>query len=72
MPDKKNDEANLPKSDTGNSINPTPGNLQTENSEGQLHDSKAEKYLRESGKIEDLPDEDDQKEMDKVIRKEND
>ena len=35
----------------------------------QLLNEKAEKYLRESGNIEDLPDEEDQQELDEATKK---
>jgi hypothetical protein len=35
----------------------------------QLLNEKAEKYLREPGNIEDLPDEEDQQELDQATKK---
>ena len=43
---------------TGNASNPSAGSEQ-EPAGSQLLDQKAETYLRESGNIEDLPDEND-------------
>jgi hypothetical protein len=36
----------------------------------QLLNEKAEKYLRESGNIEDMPDAEDQDQADKIIERE--
>ena len=47
---------------TGNASNPLPTDLQTNNT-NQLLDKKAEKYLRESGNVEDMPDAEDEQEM---------
>ena len=44
---------------------------QPENSTGILGE-KAEKYIRESGEIEDLPDEEDKEEADSVIQDDDD
>lgn len=51
---------------TGNASNPSP---QSETAAGpdQLLDKKAEKYLREAGNIEDMPDAEEQQEADEVI-----
>lgn len=56
--------------ETGNASNPAPtsdANPPTE----QLLSEKAEKYLREVASIEDLPDPQDQAEMDQTIANEN-
>ncbi len=55
---------------TGNASNPSPTEPETSNS-NQLLDKNAEKYLREVASIEDLPDAQDQKEMDETLKKEN-
>ena len=55
---------------TGNASNPSPTNVQQENS-SQLLDEKAEKYLREVASIEDVPDAQDQQDMDDTLKKEN-
>lgn len=52
--------------DTGNASNPTSTEFQNENA-NQLLDKKAEKYLREAGNIEDMPDDEDQQEMDQTL-----
>ncbi|MDQ6610759.1 MAG: hypothetical protein M3Y85_13150 [Bacteroidota bacterium] len=57
--------------DTGNASNPSPHNHVNESSDAnQLLGKGAEKYLRESGNIEDLPDAQDEENMDEVIEKE--
>ena len=45
--------------ETGNASNPIATNFQPDGST-QLLDKNAEKYLRESGNIEDMPDDEDQ------------
>jgi hypothetical protein len=63
--------SNLP-AGTGNASNPSPQNEETETgSNDQLLSNKAEKYLREAGNIEDMPDAEDEQEMDKVSEKVN-
>jgi hypothetical protein len=55
----------LPPAKTGNASNPS---ADTTGSTGnQLIDEKGEKYLREAANIEDLPDENDQQDMDRSI-----
>ena len=46
----------LPVADTGNASNPTPHEGETEPVGNQVLGKKAEKYLRESANIEDVPD----------------
>ena len=61
----------FPAGDTGNASNPSspnPGH-ETENN-SQLLDGKAEKYLREVASIEDVPDDQDQQEMDEIYKEE--
>lgn len=69
MPDQ-NKNSSLPQAETGNAVNPPPENPAAANQSSQLLSKKAEKYIRESGKIEDLPDTQEQKEIDEVIKKE--
>lgn len=70
-PDKTK-ETKLPAADTGNVSNPSPHDERTTPAgTGKLLNEKAEKYLRESGNIEDMPDEQDWQEADKTIREEN-
>lgn len=54
----KDGQNELPKAGTGNASNPSPLNDETQAGAGpeQLIDKKGEKYLRESGNIEDYPD----------------
>ena len=62
-------EEKLPAAPSGNASNPSPddepGIPQGAN---QLLGERAEKYLRESASIEDVPDEQDWQEADKVLR----
>ena len=51
---------------TGNASNPSPETNFAPN-ENQLLGKEAERYLREAGNIEDLPDAADEKEMDNTI-----
>lgn len=69
-PSATHEEAKFPVADTGNASNPAPHNEAPEPPENQLLDKQAEKYLREAGNIEDLPDAQDQQEMDDTIEDE--
>ena len=53
---------------TGNASNPSPEPMDDQGK--QLLNKKAEKYLREGGNIEDLPDPQEQQEAEELIRKE--
>jgi hypothetical protein len=56
---------------TGNASNPAPDDDSLYPSPGnQLLNERAEKYLREVASIEDMPDALDQKEMDEILKKE--
>jgi hypothetical protein len=56
----------------GNASNPSPFNSESDQARNnQLLDEKAEKYIRESGNIEDLPDPQEQQDAEKMIEKEN-
>lgn len=56
----------------GNASNPSPHSREPDqNSKNQLLDEKAEKYIREAGNIEDLPDPQEQKEADEFIKKQS-
>lgn len=66
---KANSE-NFSEASTGNASNPSPQNDEFGPPDDQLLDDKAEKYLREVASIEDVPDAQDQQEMDNVIKKE--
>jgi hypothetical protein len=62
------DDEKLPSFNTGNASNPAPDDDSLSPSPGnQLLDEKAEKYLREVASIEDVPDAQDQHEMDKTL-----
>jgi hypothetical protein len=60
----------LPAAETGNASNPSPHSMPQQKG-GQLLDNKAEKYLREVANIEDLPDAQDQQDMDETLSQEN-
>jgi hypothetical protein len=63
-------DGKLPAAGTGNASNPSPDNAQQKEG-GQLLDKKAEKYLREAANIEDLPDAQDQQDMDEELNEES-
>ena len=67
---KQSEAGNKPWAATGNASNPTSNGMEPDNS-NQLLDQKAEKYLREVASIEDVPDAEDQKDMDETLEKEN-
>lgn len=75
-PEPQKNDTNKPNSEnfsefaTGNASNPSPQNNELETPGNQLLDDKAEKYLREVASIEDVPDAQDQQEMDNIIKKE--
>lgn len=72
-PDNPKDKAitnsEAPTTNTGNASNTGPEE-KDQKPDNQLLHKKAEKYLRESGNIEDLPDAADQAEADEIIKKE--
>ena len=69
---ENNRDKNSPRVDLGNASNPSPHNRQMEpTTNNQLLGETAEKYLRESGNIEDEPDAQDQHDADEIIRKQN-
>ena len=58
-----------PAANIGNASNPGPGDESLQDSPGnQLLDEKAEKYLREVASIEDVPDAQDQQEMEESLQ----
>lgn len=58
----------LPAADTGNASNPTPHDKRMEpQTDEQLLNKKAEKYLRESANIEDEPDPQDELNAEETI-----
>ena len=59
----------LPAANTGNASNPSPHEEKMEPAGNQLLNEKAETYLRESGNIEDMPDAQDQQEMDEAFQR---
>lgn len=69
---KQGPQGNPAPAETGNASNPTPGVANGDS----LHDNRllsgeAEKYLREVASIEDVPDPQDQQEMDDTLREES-
>jgi hypothetical protein len=68
--DKSSQANKLPLAETGNASNPSPDNEES-NGESQLLNKKAEKYLREVANIEDLPDAQDEQNMDETLEEEN-
>lgn len=66
----KADAENFSEASTGNASNPSPKNNELGPPGNKLLDDKAEKYLREVASIEDVPDAQDQQEMNDVIKKE--
>ena len=64
------EDAKFPPADTGNASNPSPHNEMEPAGNNQLLDEKAEKYLRESASIEDMPDAQDQQAMDETLQQE--
>jgi hypothetical protein len=65
-------ENKLPAAPTGNASNPSGGDdAIVPEGENQLLGAKAEGYLREVASIEDMPDDNDWQEADKVLRNES-
>ncbi|HEX6334394.1 MAG TPA: hypothetical protein VFZ78_09215 [Flavisolibacter sp.] len=60
-------ESRMPAAPTGNASNPSPAELPQEQDNQVLH-KNAEKYLRETGNIEDIPDARDQQQADNESR----
>ena len=57
--------------ETGNASNPTPQQTGfVPGNQNQVINKQGEKYLREAGNIEDMPDAQDQQEMDETLKKE--
>lgn len=66
-------ESGGPDPRTGNASNPSPQEGNFASPEGsQLLNEKAEKYLREVASIEDVPDAQDQQDMDETLKGEAD
>jgi hypothetical protein len=65
-------KSNFPAAGTGNASNPSPHSEKIDPANSrQLLNEDAEKYLRESGNIEDLPDAQDEQEMDETMNRES-
>lgn len=66
-----NNPSKKPTVNTGNASNPSPEeSIQPPGNTNQYLNKKAEKYLREGGNIEDMPDAEEQKEADEMMKKE--
>lgn len=62
-----------PLAETGNASNPSPHDAEMEPiNDNRLLSGEAEKYLREAGNIEDLPDARDEETADKISKEGND
>lgn len=70
----KNNQPIKENAETGNASNPTPqdNSYVHSNNDNQLISREGEKYLRESGNIEDLPDPQQNQEMDDSINNDQD
>ena len=68
-PIQNGEDNKLPTSVPGNASNP-PANGSSESENNQLLGKEAEKYLREAGNIEDLPDEEDWQESEQTKKQE--
>ena len=64
-------DSKFPPADYGNASNPSPHPEAPEEGENQLLGKEAEKYLREVASIEDVPDAQDQENMDETIQENN-
>jgi hypothetical protein len=70
--EEKNKEAQMPGMNTGNASNPSPqDNSFDQVNSHQLLNKKAEKYIREAGNIEDLPDPQEQQDAKRDLDIEN-
>jgi hypothetical protein len=61
------EEGKMPTADTGNASNPTPHGENIPVTTKQVLGKQAEKYIRESGNIEDMPDAQDEENADKGL-----
>jgi hypothetical protein len=70
--EERNKDAPLPAVNTGNASNPSPkGNNYDQVGRNQLLDKKADKYIREAGNIEDMPDPQEQQDAERTLNREN-
>lgn len=67
--EQKQDDDEMPASVPGHASNPAADGAHDQTG-NQLLGKKAEKYLREGGNIEDLPDEEDWQDAEKIRQKE--
>lgn len=63
------DERKANEAQSGNASNPSPQNNGAQPASNQLLNVKAEKYLRESANIEDLPDPQEEKQAEDALKK---
>ncbi|OLY90790.1 hypothetical protein SAMN05444008_12318 [Cnuella takakiae] len=61
----------MPPAPTGNASNPSAQDNDAASGENQLLGARAEKYLRESASIEDMPDDQDWQEADQTLNKDS-
>lgn len=66
----KPEEGKMPMAETGNASNPSPTDHNDPAFTRQVLGKHAEKYMRESGNIEDMPDPQDEYDADKSLEKE--
>lgn len=68
---QQKENTGMPPAPTGNASNPSASGDTAPQDEHQLLGARAEKYLRESASIEDMPDDEDWQEADDTLRKED-
>jgi hypothetical protein len=69
---ERNQDDQIPGMNTGNASNPSPtDNTFEQVNTNQLLDEKAEKYIREAGNIEDMPDPQEQHDAESTLNREN-
>jgi hypothetical protein len=74
MENENNDTGGLlnePKAAMGNASNPTADESATPAGPQGLLDQRADKYIREVAPIEDVPDDEDQQDIERIIREES-
>jgi hypothetical protein len=70
MPGNQNDSKGVGENrpSRGNASNPSPHNPLERDNDDHLLNRKAEKYIREAANIEDVPDAQDQQDMDETLK----
>jgi hypothetical protein len=70
--DERNKNVPSPTVNTGNASNPSPqDNTFVQANRNQLLDRKAEKYIREAGNIEDMPDPQEEQDAERNLKSDN-